>query len=98
MQSKGAIRFVAIIIGLACVYQLSFTWATRNQEGKAKVYALNAVEQIQTTPAFALVSEWDRAAYLDTVKRNQERFYLDSISAEKVFLSFTYKEIKEKGD
>ncbi|MCL2728313.1 MAG: protein translocase subunit SecD, partial [Bacteroidales bacterium] len=96
MQSKGAIRFVAILIGLACVYQISFTWATRNQESKARVYAQNAVEQVQTTPAFLALHEWDRAFYLDSIGREKERYYLDSITAEKVFLGFTYKEIKEK--
>ena len=35
MQSKGAITFVAILIGLACVFQLSFTAATAIQESKA---------------------------------------------------------------
>ena len=96
MQSKGAIRFVIIILGLACVYQLSFTWATRNQESKARVYAQKAVEHVQTTPAFTTVSEVNRAFYLDSVAREKERYYLDSIAAEKVFLSFTFKEIKEK--
>ena len=35
MQSKGAIRILAIVIALACLYQLSFTWATKHQEKKA---------------------------------------------------------------
>jgi len=96
MQSKGAIRFVIFILGLACVYQLSFTWATRHQENKAKAYAHTAVEQVQTTSAFAAVSEQSKAFYLDSINRETERFYLDSIAAEKVFLGFTYKEIKEK--
>jgi len=96
MQSKGAIRFVAIIIGLACAYQLSFTWATRHQESKARTYAQSAIEQFQTTSAFSAVSELDRAFYLDSLGREKERYYLDSIAAVKVFLSFTYKEIKEK--
>ena len=96
MQSKGAIRFVAIIIGIACLYQLSFTWATRHQEGKARSYAQSAIEQIQTTPTFSAVSELDKAFYLDSLGREKERYYLDSIAAEKVFMSFTYKEIKEK--
>ena len=39
MQSKGIIRLVAIVIGVACIYQLAFTWVTRNQESKAKDYA-----------------------------------------------------------
>ena len=57
MQSKGAIKLVAILIALACIYQLSFTWATRNQEKKAKVYAVAVVEAERVSSAFALVSE-----------------------------------------
>ena len=96
MQSKGAIKLVAILIALACIYQLSFTWATRNQEKKAKVYAVAAVEAEKVSPAFALVSDLEKPFYLDSLRLAKERFYLDSITAEKVFLGFTYKQIKEK--
>lgn len=96
MQSKGAIKFVAILIALACLYQLSFTWATHNQEKKAREYAVKAVEAEKLSPAFAKVSELDKAYYLDSVSKDKDRFYIDSISSEKVFLGFTYKEIKEK--
>ena len=96
MQNKGAIRLVAILIALACIYQLSFTWATRNQESKAKEYAANAVKLEQMSPSFKLVSDLDKAFYLDSLNRVKERYYIDSITAEKVYLGFTYKEIKEK--
>ncbi len=96
MQNKGAIRLVAILIALACIYQLSFTWATRNQEKKAKEYAANAVKVEQTLPSFKLVSDLDKAFYLDSLNRVKERFFIDSITAEKVYFGFTYKEIKEK--
>lgn len=96
MQNKGAIRLVAILIALACIYQLSFTWATRNQESKAKEYAANAVKLEQSSPSFKLVSDLDKAFYLDSLNRVKERYYIDSITAEKVYLGFTYKEIKEK--
>jgi len=95
MQSKGAIKFVAILIALACLYQLSFTWATRVQEKKAAKYAAEYVEAIQKTPAFAKVPELDRAYFLDSLAKEKNRHYIDSISSEKVFLGFTYKEVKE---
>lgn len=96
MQSKGAIKFVAILIALACLYQLSFTWATRHQENKAKEYASVAVEAGKSTPAYAEIPELYKPAYLDSLLIAKERFYLDSITAEKVFLGFTFKEVKEK--
>ena len=39
MQSKGAIRFVAILLLLASLWQLSFTLVTNRQENKAQKYA-----------------------------------------------------------
>ena len=35
MQSKGAIRLVAILLAIACLWQLSFTAVTSLQEKKA---------------------------------------------------------------
>ncbi len=96
MQSKGAIRLVAILIALASIYQLSFTWATKHHESKARAYAQQVVEAEKESISFEDVSELDRAFYLDSLRRVKERYYIDSITAEKVFLGFTYKEIKEK--
>ena len=39
MQNKGAIRFVAIMFALVCLYQLSFTWKTAKVEKQAREYA-----------------------------------------------------------
>lgn len=39
MQSKGAIKLLAILLALACLYQLSFTFKTRSVEKKAVEYA-----------------------------------------------------------
>ncbi len=36
MQSKGAIKFFAIVLTLVCIYQLSFTVVTKNVESTAK--------------------------------------------------------------
>ena len=43
MQSKGAIRFVAILLILACLWQLSFTLVSALQGGRAKKAAENQV-------------------------------------------------------
>ena len=39
MQNKGAIKIFAIILGLACIFYLSFTWITRSVEADAMAYA-----------------------------------------------------------
>lgn len=41
MQNKGLIRLFAILFGLVCVYQLSFTWFAKNIENNAAIYANN---------------------------------------------------------
>ncbi len=96
MQSKGAITILTIAIALVCIYQLSFTWATRNQESKAKKFAETSIQQEQAKPSFKAVSDLHKAFYLDSLKNQKEKFYIDSITAEKVFLGFTYKETKER--
>src|SRR5665213_2459631 len=39
MQSKGAIKFIAIALAIVCFYQLSFTWKTHQVENHAREYA-----------------------------------------------------------
>ena len=96
MQSKGAITLVAVLIGLACIFQLSFTAATAVQESKAAKAAAQVVEQVQQTPSFAEVSELNRAFYIDSVKSAANKLYLDSIANQKVYFNYTYKDVKEK--
>ncbi len=96
MQSKGTIKVLAILILLACLYQISFTWATRRAEKKAEAYAAAAVEAEKQSPEFAQVGELNKAFVLDSLQKIKNRYYLDSITGQKVFLGFTYKEVKDK--
>ena len=96
MQSKGAIRFVAIMLALACIWQLSFTLVTKVQENKAENFAEAAVAAAEQSAAFAKVSDADKAFYLDSIRKEENRHYLDSISSEKVFFGYTYKDVKAK--
>ena len=67
MQSKGAIRFVAILLMLASIWQLSFTLVTNRQESKAEKYAEAKAEAAMQTAAFGKVAEGDRAFYLESI-------------------------------
>jgi len=96
MQSKGAIRFVAILIAIACLYQLSFTVVSNKQTKNAEQYAVNAVQVEKTLPSFANISEEDQAFYLDSLKKAKAKYFSDSIFSEKVYLGYTDKEVKEK--
>ncbi|HQP79490.1 MAG TPA: protein translocase subunit SecDF [Bacteroidales bacterium] len=96
MQSKGAITFVAILIGLACIFQLSFTAVTYIHENKASKYAEEIVLAEQSKPSFSEISELDQAFYLDGIRTEAKSLYLDSIANKKVYLGYTYKDVKEK--
>jgi SecD/SecF fusion protein len=45
MQNKGAVKLFAVILAVACLYQLSFTWVTFSVEKKAKEYAKNDIQK-----------------------------------------------------
>ena len=64
MQNKGLIRFFAIIFGLVCLYQLSFTYFATQTEDDAKAYAVAQAPQD--------ADEQDRVerAYLDSIGAN----------------------------
>lgn len=53
MQNKGAVRTFAILLALVCLYQLSFTYFTKQVEADAKVFAAGDVNK--------------EAAYLDSI-------------------------------
>ena len=81
MQSKGVIKLLAILLAIACIYQLSFSLKARSVEKKAAEYAAKVSES-------------------DSLRQAAEIYYLDSVQNRPVydlgFLSFTYKEDKEK--
>ncbi len=92
MQSKGAIRFVTICLLIACFWQLSFTLVTSIQNKKAARRA----EQVAQAFDLASVPEADRAFYLDSIRKIESRRYTDSISGEKVYLGYTFKQVQNQ--
>lgn len=59
MQNKGLFRFLAIVLAIACAYQLSFTLVSKSVEKKAARYA----EQFP-----AELRDAKEQAYLDSIK------------------------------
>ena len=96
MQSKGAIRLVAILLALACLWQLSFTLVNSIYENKAKKYAEESAAAFQNSAAFSNVPLADQAFYLDSLKKEQQKRYTDSLSSEKVYLGHTFKDVQAK--
>ena len=96
MQSKGAIKLVAVLLAIACIWQLSFTLVTNMQEKKAEKYAEAAALAAGQSPLFASVPVEEQAFYLDSIRKEQNRKYIDSVSNEKVYFGYTYKDVKTK--
>ena len=96
MQSKGAIRFVAILLLLASLWQLSFTLVANRQEKKAEKFAEAKAEAAMNAAAFGKVAEADKAFYLDSIRKVENRRYIDSISSEKIYCGYTLKEVQAK--
>ena len=82
MQNKGLIKVFAILFGLVCIYQLSFTFIASSAESEAESFAERSIP----------TSVEDYSALREQA---QER-YLDSIGNESIFAGITYAEAKEK--
>ena len=50
MQSKGAISLLAVLIALACLYQLSFTAVSAIQQNKADTLCTAGDIEVQRLP------------------------------------------------
>ena len=59
MQSKGVVKLIAILLVIACVYQLSFSFITRGVEKDAVEYAAAFDESEQASR---------EAYYLDSIQ------------------------------
>ncbi|MCF4102324.1 protein translocase subunit SecDF [Gillisia sp. M10.2A] len=82
MQNKGLIRVFAILFGLVCIYQLSFTFIANSVESDADAYAKQKIS--------ADVEDY-------SVKRDQvQGRYLDSIGENEIFAGITYNNAKDK--
>ena len=84
------------MLALACLWQLSFTVVSSIQEKKADKYAAKAVESFQSSAAFGKIAEANQAYTLDSLSKAKNRFYIDSVSAEKVYFGYAYKDVKAK--
>ena len=95
MQNKGLIRFLTICFALVCLFQLSFTFATRNVEKHAKE-ATKAYVSSDATQALAkkLAKNDEKLAMIaaDSLGVAFESHYLDSMANEKLWLGYTYRQ------
>jgi len=102
MQNKGAIKIFAILLGLACIFYLSFTWVTQGVESDAKAYAENSVNSFKVKAAakdFAKGNPSKELSYIDSLKEVISDRYLDSMKKQTVYnlliAEYTYEECKK---
>ncbi len=97
MQSKGAIKLVAILLLFAALWQLSFTVVSNKQVKNAEKYAEATVAAMATDNSVMNLSDSAKNAVLDSVRVKANRYYLDSIASEKVYLGYTLRDVQAKG-
>ncbi|MFI5164290.1 MAG: protein translocase subunit SecDF [Bacteroidia bacterium] len=103
MQNKGAIRIFAILLGLACLFYLSFSWITRKIEGEARESAdkiISKTEIIDLAKKHASGNAEIEKAFLDSARAKAEYIFLDSVRKLPVDFPlyrsvFTYEDCKE---
>ena len=96
MQNKGIIKLLAVLLAVFSLYQLSFSFVTRQVEKRAAEYATSA-ESVKMAETLA---NGDQNAYdylLDSIQGARETYYLDSMGTVKVYPIFgqTYRQAKE---
>ena len=108
MQNRNAIKIFAILFALICLYQLSFTWVSDGVQDDALEYANNYVnvnsEQLisglRSSSNDSLLDSTLIEEILELERIKKEKYYLDSISSEKVYdiwmKDYTYKECMER--
>ena len=100
MQNKGLIKFVAIVLAIACAYQLSFSVVSGVVEKKAAKYAVEQVAATAINQAMLDKAGMSEEAYRQNLLVKKEQQYLDSVKSKPVYniliKKFTYKEVKEK--
>ncbi|MFN4199328.1 MAG: hypothetical protein ACK4FS_09910, partial [Flavobacterium sp.] len=95
MQNKGLVKFIAIILGLVCIYQLSFTFVASSVKKEAQTYAAAEYKKLNERREREIQEKG--SSNIEVLDRNLlEVKYLDSIGDQKVFLNlFTYNFVKD---
>lgn len=82
MHNKGLIKIFAIVFGLVCIYQLSFTFIANSIESNAEKFAVQKISE-------------DQENY-PKLRENAAKAYLDSIAKEPYFAGISYESAKDK--
>jgi len=99
MQNKGAVKLFAIVFGLVCIFQLSFTFISYRYSVKADEYA-NAPAAKQLAVKLAK-GDNARLEYLtDSIVRSRGEYFNDSMAGTDVYniliKKYTLKDVRER--
>ena len=99
MQNKGAVKLFAIVFGLVCLFQLSFTFISYRYSVKADDYA-NAPVGKELAVKLAK-GDQARLEYLtDSVIRSRNEYFNDSMAGTDVYnillKKYTLKDVRER--
>lgn len=91
MQNKGAIWLLTILLGLACLYQISFSFVTNSFESKADEFASFKVDSVRQSGVELGISE------ADSVNNYYSEKFLKENANTEVYpvFGYTYAEAKE---
>jgi SecD/SecF fusion protein len=102
MQNKGAIKIFAVLLALACIFYLSFTWVTRGVESDAVEFAESKVSSPKVQMVAKELAKGDASrevSYIDSLKSVIADRYLDSMKKQTVYdillAEYTYEECKK---
>lgn len=87
MQNKGFVKTFAVALALICLFYLSFTFVTSSYDKKAKEIAAT----------FAKKNAGGNSELYDKLFQAEHDRYLDSMSTEKVWMTFDWIGIKDLG-
>lgn len=100
MRNKGFFWSITVALALACVYQLSFKWATYGIESDATAYGNEKLDSLISFQVPTFIEGSDTLTVSDV--KSQEKIanhyrekYLKEIANEVVHFGYTYAECKE---
>jgi SecD/SecF fusion protein len=98
MQGKGVVKFFAIVMAIACLYQLSFTWVAHKVENDAHKYAKGDttkekayLDSISTQPVYPILKH-----NYQYVKQNEIALGLDLEGGMSVTMQISLAELVKK--
>lgn len=96
MQNRSAIWVFTILLTLACLYQMSFTYFVGQTEDSATAYADGEVQRVRNETTLA--GDTLNPVQLDSVHNHYVQQYLKDHAADEIYplIGYTYQECKDR--